>query len=226
MASCKLYPRSLYEWLKVDDKILKASIADGKTVFEAAEVLQREPVSVLRHLDQIEILPCTEHTEEWVEAMSLALAEVPLEFVISWCTAAADRLPYEMFASFATRELAPAFELARRLKIIVANADALDDLVWLAEQPNQVQDSYEQACMAIVDAFEVLTPLTLKNQVVGIKATALIRTWASTLPDQSAPARGRGHRQTGTRRRAAPTTARTIYARKSGSRYSKPRKNA
>lgn len=219
------YPRTLYEWLKTDDKVLKAAVADGKTVFEAAEILQREPVSVLRRLSQIEICPFTEYSEEWAEVMSLALSEVPLEFVIGWCTAAEDRLPYDVFASFATRDLAPAFDLARRLSIIVANEAAIDDLVWLAEQPQAVQDGYAQACEALTDAFEVITPLTLKNQVMGVKAPALVRTWASTLPDQSAPSRGRGrtYRKPGARRRSASTTTRTIYARKSGSRYSKAR---
>ncbi len=214
------YPRTLYEWLKADDKALKAAIADGKTVFEAAEALQREPVNVLRHLDQIDALPFAEHTEEWVEVMSLALADVPLEFVISWCTAAEDRLPYDMFSSFATRDLAPAFELARRLNIIVANTDAVDDLAWLADQPPAVQDSYEQACEALSNAFEVLTPHTLKNQVLGIKAPSLARNWAATLPDQSTLTR-RGSK-TGSRYRKTPsTTTRTRYARKASGRYSK-----
>lgn len=212
------YPRTLYEWLKTDDKVLRAAVADGKTVFEAAEALQREPVSVLRHLSQIEICPFTEHSEEWAEAMSLALSEVPLEFVIGWCTAAEDRLPYDLFISMASRDLAPAFDLARRLSIIVANEAAIDDLAWLAEQTQAVQDGYAQACEALTDAFEVITPLTLKNQVQGLKAPALVRTWASTLPDQSAPS----HRRSGSRYRKAPaTTTRTRYVRKSGSRYSK-----
>lgn len=218
------YPRTLYEWLKTDDKVLKAAVADCKTVLEAAEALQREPISVLRRLDQIEILSFDEFSEEWVEIMSLALSEVPLEFVIGWCTAADDRLPYDMFASYATRELTPAFELARRLNIIVANEDALDDLIWLAEQPQPMQDSYVAACEALVDAFEVITPITLKRQILGIKAPALVRNWAATLPDQSAPGRGHGRstRKAAprSRRRAPATTARTRYAKSSG-RYTK-----
>lgn len=212
------YPRTLYEWLKTDDKALVTAVAAGRTVYEAAETLQREPVGVLRRLDQLSICPFAEHSEEWSEVMSLALADVPLEFVIGWCTAADDRLPYDLFASMADRNLGPAFELARQHRIIVANANALEDLEWLADQPAAVQEGYGAACDRLRDTFDVLTPATLKRTVLGIDAPSPVRTWPSKTSTPSSRPRTR---RTASRRRSPSTTTRTIYARKSGSRYTR-----
>lgn len=215
-----IYPRTLYEWTASADKALKTAIASGKTVYELAQSLQREPVSVLRRLDQLDLCPFEEYSEEWAEVMSLALANVPLEFVIGWCTAAEYRLPYEMFASFSERDLAPAFALARDLHIIVANADALDDLVWLAEQPHSMTQRYSQACTVIQESFDVITPTTLKHQVLGITPPRPAP-FITPVCDAPRTSTQRTYRKKGStyRRRAPSTTSRTRYA-KSSRRYS------
>lgn len=215
----ELYSRTLSKWLKSDDKALLAAVADGQTVFEVATALEREPLSVLVHLDELDVCSAQEHSEEWAELLSLALSEVPMGFVIAWCTAAEDRLPYEMFISFAARDLGPAFALAREHRIIVANVDALDDLIWLAEQPAAFQSGYGAACHALTEAFEVITPTTLKNQCLGIKAPPLVRNWAAASPSRSTATRSKSWSR---RRSAAKTTTRTVYARKRPARRRSP----
>lgn len=212
------YPRTLYEWLKTDDKALTTAIAAGQTVYEAADTLQREPVGVLRRLDHLSICPFAEFSEEWVVMMSLSLASVPMEFVTAWCTASDDRLPYDLFASMADRDLGPAFELARQHRIIVANVEALDELAWLADQPADVQAGYGAACQRLLDAFDVLTPATLKCAVLGLEMPSPVWARASAA---TTPGHARRTRRTTSRRRGPSTTTRTIYARKSGSRYTR-----
>lgn len=209
------YPRTLFEWLKTDDKKLLKAIAAGETVLDAAEALQREHVSVIRRLDHLELFQFDDHSEEWVEIMTMCLGGVPMCTAIEWCSAAEDRLPLEMIDGMAMSELRKEFELALNLKLIVANCDVIEDLTWLAGQPAEVQAGYQAACDLLVDRFEVLTPRTLKNQMLGISPAPCVRNWATARPSTSTPARS-------TRRRfRKSSTTRTVYAKKRSGRYSK-----
>lgn len=214
------YPRTLFEWLKTDDKKLLKAIAAGETVLDAAEALQREHVSVIRRLDHLELFQFDDHSEEWVEIMTMCLSGVPMCTAIEWCNAAEDRLPLEMIDGMAMSDLRKEFELALNLKLIVANCDVIEDLTWLAGQPADFQLVYEAACTALEDAFEVLTPRTLKNKVLGITPPPCVRTWATSKPARASPSRGRS-----SSRRPSSSTRHNIYAKKRSGRYSK-RKSA
>lgn len=206
------FPRTLNLWLKGEEKSLQAAILDGKTVFDAAVALQREPVAVLRHLDKLERLQFDDGTEEWVEVMSLALSGVPLREVIDWCMAADERMPYELIDAMRSGpDLRAEFELARALQIVVPCADAIDDLVWLAAQPAEVQARYAAAAASVQARFDSLTPTTLRQQVIGHVALERSVVWACAGGPTSTGRGGRGSR------RAPPSTT-------SGTKPRKPRK--
>ena len=80
------FPRTLYEWLKSDDKILFQAIADGESLLDVAESLGREHVSVIRRLDALELFCFEEHSEEWAEIMAMCLSGIPMSIAIEWCT--------------------------------------------------------------------------------------------------------------------------------------------
>ena len=176
------YPRTLFEWLKSDDKLLVKAIAAGQSVLEVAEDLQREHTAVLRRLDELQIYAFLGNTEEWVEVMGLGLAGVPLQVVIDWCSAAPERLDLAEIESLAMGDLRPEFSLAMELGIMVGNSDAVGDLSWLQAQPQSVQAGYPAACQIIIDRFDVVTPETLKNQVLGFTPALPQRQWMGTLP--------------------------------------------
>ena len=207
------FSRTLNAWLKGEDKSLQAAILDGKTVFEAALALQREPVSVLRHLDTLEQLQFDDGTEEWVEVMSLALSGVPLREVIDWCMAAEERMPYELIDAMRSGpDLRAEFELARELKVAVPCADAMDDLVWLAAQPAAKQAGYAASAAAVQARFDALTPTTLRQQVIGHVALERSVVWACA---GGSTATGRGNKAS---RRAPPSTTSGTKPRKASGR--------
>ncbi|CAN7385377.1 hypothetical protein [Variovorax sp. LjRoot178] len=168
------FARTLNVWLKSDDKKLLTAIDGGRTLEEASEELQREPVSVLRRISDIGAFEFELGTEEWVEIMSLALSGVPLQDVISWCSASDDRMPYELLDAMRSGpDQRPAFELARELGIVVPTAAAIADLVWLAEQPEETRCGYASAAQKVVQRFDALTPASLKSEVLGIAPAEL-----------------------------------------------------
>jgi hypothetical protein len=182
-------------------------------------MLQREHMSIVRRLDALDLFCFNEQSEEWAEIMAMCLAGIPISTAIEWCTAAEDRLPLEMIEGMAMSDLRLEFELARRLNLIVANSDAIEDLTWLAAQSAEVQAGYPEACSRIAECFEVLTPRTLKNQVLGIVAPPLVRNWASARPASTVAAPARGRKRSF--RKSYSTTQRTVYARKRSSRYAR-----
>ena len=210
IAATDQYPRTLFEWLKKDDKLLLAAIKNGQSVFEVAEDLQREHVAVINHLNTLGLFEFETHTEEWAEVMALALAGAPLGTTLDWCTCAPTRLPFDEIESLTLGgTLRPEFELAREHHIFVPNSTALADLNWLASQPPAAQARYPRACTELANAFEIITPLSLKNQILGLKTPALAKNWLST----STPAPARGRTKT-YRRRKSSTTASTRTYRK------------
>jgi hypothetical protein len=196
-------PRTLCTWLKSDDKKLLAAIDGGLSVHEASEELEREPISVLRRISAIGAYEFEAGTEEWVEIMSLALSGVPLQDVIAWCSAAEDRMPYELLDAMRSGpDQRPAFELARELGIEVAAVGVLPDLQWLVDQPAEIRAGYPAAADRVAGRFDLLTPATLKNEVLGIEPAAL--KWMGG----PAPKKGRASKNTGAATRK-PTSSRS-----------------
>jgi hypothetical protein len=188
------YPRTLHLWLKCDDKTLLAGIAAGQSVLELAEDLQREHISVMKHLSDLDLLEIDDGGEVWAEALGLSLAGVPLQVVIDWCTAAPGRLPAEDIESMAMGDLRGEFALARELGITVANSDAIEDLSWLMNYPEATSPIMAAACAAIIDRFDIVTPRTLKMQLQGVTQTFPARAWA---PSKKKPAyRRKAHTKT------------------------------
>lgn len=174
------YPRSLSAWLKCDDKMLLKAIANGQSVLEVAEDLQREHVLVLQRLDELGLYEHSIGTEDWAEFLGLALAGVPLQVVINWCTGAAERLAAADIADIAMGDLRPEFYFAFEMGVLVSSSDAVADLSWLVNQPASVKAGYLQACQRVSDCFDVLTPQTLKAQVLGLTPAPLA--WLGSFP--------------------------------------------
>jgi hypothetical protein len=182
---CRLnYLRTLYVWLKSEDKQLLKAIADSQSVLEVAEDLQREHMSVLRRLNELEIFSFDEHSEEWVEFMGLGLAGVPLKVVIDWCSAAPARLHFDDIEALAMGDLRAEFALAREFHINVVNSDAVGDLSWLLNQPASVQSGYRAAYNTILARFDAVTPATLRAQVLGLTPAQPVRQWIGALPSK------------------------------------------
>ncbi len=195
-------------------------------MLEVAEDLGREHVTVLRRVSELDIFQFEEFTEEWVEMMGLGMAGVPLQVVIDWCTASIDRLPLGEIEAMAMGDLRPEFELAHQHGITVACSDAVADLSWLATQPANVQAGYLAACEAIRDGFDIVTPLTLKNKVLGITPpSAPPRYWDASRPATTTRKRrysgARSSRRSGakTYRRKSSRASSSFKTSSSKSRY-------
>lgn len=163
------YPRTLRPWTRADDKALLRSMAGSMSVLEVAEDLQREHVSVITRLSALDVFAFVEGSEEWVEFMGLALAGVPLKVVLQWCCASCDRLPIVDIVAMAMDDLRPEFNLARDYGLSVPNSDMVSDLGWLLNQPPSIQAGYRGACQRIEQDFEVLTPSSLKSELLGLR---------------------------------------------------------
>lgn len=207
------FARTLNVWLKSDDKKLLAAINCGRTIEQASEELQREPVSVLRRISDIGAFEFELGTEEWVEIMSMALSGIPLQDVIAWCSAADDRMPFELLEGMRSGpDHRPAFELARELGIVVPTAAAVADLVWLAEQPAETRSGYASAARKVVQRFDALTPASLKSEVLGI-APAELR-WMGGPAAKARSGSTTGSVPTTNSKARAPRRASTSRARK------------
>lgn len=209
------YPRTLYVWLGSEDKALKKAIADGETVQAFADRIQREPVSVVRRLSELDLFSFEVFTEEWAEIMSLCLCGVPMDTALDWCNVADDRLPIEMIEAMSDRTLRAEMDLALKHRLIVANSDAIDDLVWLQAQPIATREGYDEACMKLVAAFDVLTPTTLKAVVQGAAAPMPARIPGAPAHQTTARSRRRTTRSYGATRtvRAGSSAASKKYRR-------------
>jgi len=218
-AASEQYPRTLYEWTKSDDKILHKALVEGRNVIDLAEDLQREHVSILNRLNDLDLFQFDSHSEEWVEIMGLGLGGAPLKPLIDWCTGSDDRLMFDDLESMTMSDMRPELALARELRIIVANSTVIEDLTWLHTQPAQVQAGYAAAIERLTDRLDVVTPLTLKNEVLGIVVPLPRPCWntaarKTTTASKSAPAK-RYYRKSPT------TTTAARYAKKRTGRYSK-----
>lgn len=200
--------RTLNAWLKKDDKSLLKGIKDGLDVFEIGFDLNREPLSVLRHLDTIGAYECEANSEEEVELFGLALSGVPLDQAILWCVADKDR-SQDIESMIKIGDMRPALHFAQDFCISIANADCLDELCWVMVQP---EAKLNAAIRSIGHRFDVVTPRTLKehltdqvklltkDDIFPPKRTSSFGTWAP--------------------RRAKKTTTRKSRYRKSSSRAS------
>jgi len=211
------YPRTLYLWTKSDDKKLSAAVQAGESLLVLAEELQREHMTVVHRLCEMDLFQFDRGTEEWVEVMTLALGGAPLNAVLDWCNGADARLPYAQIEESLMGDFRSEFELARELGIDVPSIEAIADLTWLLQQPQDIRNGYRNAAAAIMNRFDVLTPATLKAQVLGlVPATA---PWPMVL--ESRPARKRRATRTksaGTKTYRRRTSTATGYAKRGSKR--------
>lgn len=210
------YPRTLYLWTKADDKKLAKGIVEGHCVMDLAEDLEREHVSVLRRLNDLDLFVFEDGSEEWVEVMTLGLGGVPLQVVLDWCNASPARLHYSEIAQMQMVDFRAEFELASQLGLAVCSQDAMTDLMWLVSQPDQVRAGYAAAAQAVIDRYDIPTPATLKAQVLGlVPATA---PWPLVLVAK--PAKKTRSSKSSKGRRGAYRKSRGSYARSTSTRRS------
>ena len=206
------YPRNLYLWTKSDDKKLLAAIKSGHTVLDASEELEREHVSVLRRLSELELFCFESGTEEWVEVMALGLGGCPLNVLLDWCNASEERLHFSEIEEMLVADFRAEFELAAYLGLAVVSQDVLSDLMWLVAQPDAIKAGYIKAVQAVVNRFDIPTPATLKAQVLGlVPATA---PWPLVLPVKTA------------KKSRASSGRRRSYRKSSSYSYSKSRRSS
>lgn len=219
---CELYPRTLYLWTKSDDKKLLQAIKAGDNLLVLAETLQREYVSVVNRLNELELFAFDRGSEEWVEVMTLALGGAPLGAVVDWCNGADARLPFAEIEASLMGDFRGEFELARELGIDVTNYEAIADLTWLLAQPEAIKSGYAAAADAVNNRYEVLTPATLKAQVLGLVPASA--PWPLVLPVRETKKRraSRSKASTGTKtyRRRRSTSSSGYAKRKSSGRRS------
>lgn len=211
------YPRNLYLWTKSEDKSLLKAIKGGMGVLEIAEDMGREHVSIMRKISELGVFEFDEFSDEWVEMMGLGLAGVPLAMVINWCAASGDRLPIADLEALAMGDLRQEFALAARHTITVATSDAMVDLSWLATQVPSIQAGYFAACKSLLDCFDVVTPSTLKREVMGLSSPFVPPVYSDGTSNGRKPAYRRGHSRRTTTRRSSPvssTASKPSYRRK------------
>lgn len=208
--SNELYPRTLYVWTKTDDSRLLKGIKAGHSVLDLAEELQREHISVIRRLDDLDLFTFVDGTEEWSEVMALCLGGIELQMALAWCNADPDRPTYSDIEQSLMVDFRPEFDLARELGIAVCNCRAMADLTWLAQQPASIRAGYASAARAVIDRFDMLTPTTLRNEVLGITPPFMKQERRYSAATTGKPRRAASGRRTSYRKRRAPsTTART-----------------
>lgn len=205
------YPRTLYLWTKSDDKKLLAAVQAGENLLVLAEVLQREHVTVVHRLGELDLFRFERGTEEWVEVMTLALGGAPLNAVLDWCNCAESRLPYAQIEESLLGDFRAEFELARELGIDVPSVEAIADLSWLVAQPMAIRDGYKDAVAAVANRFDILTPATLKAQVLGLVPASA--PWPMVLEVRTV------RKRRGVRTKA--TGAKTYRRRRSSASYAK-----
>lgn len=215
------YPRTLYLWTKSDDKKLLSGVQAGESLLVLAETLQREHVSVVHRINELELFQFEPGTEEWVEIMTLALGGAPLNAVIDWCNGVQSRLPFSEIEQSLMGDFRSEFELARELGIDVCSFEAIADLTWLVAQPAAIRDGYKVAAAAVANRFDILTPATLKAQVLGLVPASA--PWPMVLEVRtSRKYRGARTKANGTktfrRRRSSASYAKRGSSRKGGSR--------
>lgn len=173
--------RSLNAWLKTDDRTLASGIASGLTLLEIAEDLERDAVLVLRRLDTLGEFEFASGTEEWVEIMSMALSGIPLQDVVAWCTAAEERMPYELLDAMRSGpDMRSAFELARELRIEVHNEQAVADLQWLARMADHEAVDVATAAKRLADGYHGVTASAVRVEMLGLTPTGSPRGRAPT----------------------------------------------
>jgi hypothetical protein len=214
----KSLDRTQSAWLVRDDEKLIDFVLGGKedvSVFEMAEVLHREPISVLCRLRDGELATMVGFefapgSEEEAELFGLALSGVPMGTALRWCLADDDRSSaVELRAAMTTPDLRPAMNLVRDLNLWFNQVTQLEALRVLASQP---LDEVKQAVAAVLARFEPPTPQVVAQQLFGVPPIAAKPyPWATHNVSS-----GRTHTTPKTWRRKSTRSSST--ARKSGSR--------
>lgn len=204
------YPRTLYLWTQSDDKKMLKAIADGHSVMDVAEELQREHVGVVRRLRDLDLFAFEDGSEEWVEVMTLGLGGAPLKVVLDWCNAAPGRLAYAEIEQMLMVDFRAEFELARELGLHVCRHDVLTDLMWLVSRPEQIKAGYFNAVKNVLNCYDIPTPATVKAQVLGLVPSTA--PWPLVMPQRSAK---KMRASTGRKRTYRKSRSSSSYAKKS-----------
>lgn len=156
--------RTLSAWLKKDEKSIIKGIKDGFDLFELGFDLDREPVSILRHMNEMNIFPCDLGSEEETEFFGLAFSGVPIDQAILWCVADKDRST-DIESLMKIGDMRPALYFARDHGISVDKVDCMDDLCWVMDQS---QEAVSAALNSIDHAFDIATPRTMREHMNGV----------------------------------------------------------
>ena len=156
--------RTLSAWLKKDEKSIRKGIKDGLDLFEIGFDLDREPVSVLRYMQEMDIFSCERFSEEEIEFFGLALSGVPIDQAILWCSADKDR-SNDIESLMKIGDMRLALHFAFENGISVDRADGMDDLCWVMEQPVKAICT---ALKSIDHRFDIVTPRTMREQLSGV----------------------------------------------------------
>jgi len=214
--------RTLAAWLKKDEKSLLSGLKSGLDVFELGLDLNREPLSVLAHCDELGLFEFDAGSEEEAEFVGLALSGVPLGQVIPWCLAEPGRTR-DLESLMKIGDMRPALHFARERGIALVRAESLDDLFWVMEQPVEQIDA---AIRSLGHRFDVLTPRTLREQLSGqvevlckdLAFPPVLRpTCGQWLPRKGRSSKGAAPRRA-RRRKSTPTTSRAPRKAWSGRR--------
>lgn len=175
-----LEDRTSNAWLVRDDKALLAAVAGGDDVFTAGRALRREPMSVLRHLNDESVaikldaqglgLEFSSGSEEETELFGLALAGVPLGMSLRWCrgdeTDAGRPSAADLQANMSSADLRPALALVQSLGLWFVQARQIEALRVLSEEPlARVRSAVE----AVIARFDAPTPNAVAQQLFGVQ---------------------------------------------------------
>lgn len=149
------------KWLKKDEKEVLTGFKDGQDIFELAFGLDREPLSVLRHFDELGLFEFDEGSDEGVEFFGLALSGVPLNEAVLWCLAD-DARASNIDDLMKIGDMRLTLHFARDNSIHISSATEVDTLSTLMRHPF---DLLSGAIRSIAHSFEYLTVTTLAHQV-------------------------------------------------------------
>lgn len=161
-------------WLIKDDALIAKSL--DKSITEIAALLQRDPLDVLRHFSDDraqDYLAKAGHSfdfipgsEEEAELFGLAMAGVPLNAALLWCSADERRPDANTLQSMMPDgDCRPALHMARELGIWISRAGEIDDLRFLEEaMPTEITQA---AIEDLLDGFQPPTPGIIRQYVEG-----------------------------------------------------------
>jgi hypothetical protein len=210
--------RTLSAWLVRED----ATVVDNLhlDVYNLAQILGREPMSVLRHLREDRIFSALERigmafefepgSEEEVELFGLALAGVPLASTLAWCLARADRPHHDELLSMMSQEdFRPGMEMARTQGIWFASINDVESMRFIGDMPAEI---VQEAVADLLDKMEAPTARCVMDRLEGVEpAQPQPSKWTGASPGANATYSRKSRR---TSSKARPAKSRKWIPRK------------